>query len=138
MNLVTYEYVSKPMMGAGVNFRWAFTDDGRFLKGQNPRGIMRPQGEPVWWFHAPMQEQKVLTPDELAGVRAIVARCDLASEVVRSSKPSAGGDWRRLTVHGPAGPVVYEVEDGASQRQEAFMGELLALLMPQVAAATAQ
>lgn len=132
--LVVYEYAAKPPRSASVNFRWAITREGVYLKSQNPSGVIRPTGEDLYWYAGPWQEQKRLTPEELEGVLALVASCPLASARHLPQGSAANGDWSRLTVARPDGEVVVEVEDRADTSHEAWIAGLVALLMPELAA----
>lgn len=126
--IVLYEYVAKSPKGAGVNYRWAISEDGAYLLGKNPPGALRPQADP-WWFATPLVELRRLDPAERAAVAAHIAQLPFGSGVRAPRRPSVDGDLARLTV----GPVCLQVEDRCDDAHEAWIAGLVRILLPAAA-----
>lgn len=136
--LICYEYAAKQAKYAAVNYRWAIDDSGRFLRSDNPKTAIRPDGEPIFWLQSEDRLVKQLSEEEMAKVRAIVASCPLSSGRRSPKQPVATGDLSRLSVAMPSGEVVFEVEDRCTDEGERFMAGLVQALMPQIAAGMAR
>ncbi|ACY14170.1 hypothetical protein [Haliangium ochraceum] len=134
--LVLYEYVSKPAKQVSVNYRWAVLADGRYFISQNPESSVRPDDfDSMYYFNTEWRQQTTLSEEQVAQVRELVAKTSLPGGRLAPAQPTPRGDLARLTLRGPEGEHVLEVEDSASEVHEQWIGQLLQIVGPQLAAA---
>jgi hypothetical protein len=134
--LVQYEYVSKSAKHVSVNHRWAILEDGRYFVSQNPDASVRPADvASPYYFETDWKLQTTLDREQVAGVRELVANASLTSGKLSPDQPTPRGDLARLILKRPDGVLVLEVEDGASDVHEHWIGQLLQIVGPQLAAA---
>ncbi|WP_428267788.1 hypothetical protein [Haliangium sp.] len=134
--LVQYEYVSKPAKHVSVNHRWAILEDGRYFVSQNSEASVRPAGvASPYYFESEWRLQTTLDREQVDGVRELAANASLPSGKLSPDHPTPRGDLARLTLKRPDGVLIMEVEDGASEVHEQWIGQLLQLVGPHLAAA---
>ena len=133
--LVAYEYASKERRDSDRNFGWMIDRQGVYWRAQNVRGTLRPLGnDERFWYQNGYQRVTHIEPERILAIERLIAGAGLKSEQFLPSNPTSRGIATRLIVRCGGDLSVVEVDDGASDVIDSFVGELLKLVMPDLAA----
>ena len=133
--LVAYEYASKERRDSDRNFGWKIDREGGYWRAQNSRGTLKPsENDERFWYQHGYQFVTKIGPERILAIEGLIAGADLQSGRFLSPNPTNRGVSARLIVSCRDDLAVIEVDDGVSDVIDLFVGDLLKLVMPDLAA----